>query len=78
MQEFQQHLLKMQPAGGRELRVEIVDASWDWKAFFETSRMLFKGITITEQQEEVVQAFRFCKRMGLEQYEGSAVRQNSF
>eukprot|EP00439_Symbiodinium_sp_Y106_P038404 s2714_g4.t1 len=75
--DFQQHLLQMQPGGGRELHVEIVDASWDWKQFFDTSGMIFKGITINEQQEEVVHAFRFCKRAGLEHYEGSAVRLNS-
>ena len=77
LQDFQQHLLQMQPGGGRELHVEIVDASWDWKQFFDTSGMIFKGITINEQQEEVVHAFRFCKRAGLEHYEGSAVRLNS-
>ena len=74
VEDFRQRLSEIQPTGGRELRVEIVNASWNWKSFFEGNGTAYSGLTIQESMESVMHSFRFMKRSSLVDYKGGALR----
>ena len=71
-EDFRERILQIVPTGRREIHVEILQSTWDWKAFFEPLTVSCKGLTITEQEECVSHGFRFMRRSDMSEYKGAA------
>jgi hypothetical protein len=61
----------MVPSKGREIRVEIMEGSWDWQEFLAPLNINLSGVAITAEEKSVVHSFRVVRRGDLKTYKGS-------
>ena len=64
---------KMVPRRGRQLHVEKIDATYDWKSYLMWLNVSMKGLAKTADCRDVVHSFRFVKRRDLELYQQKCV-----
>jgi hypothetical protein len=59
---------RVRPGICRDLQVEIMQATHDWKAFFEHLGVAISGLTSTFQGEEVCHVWRCVRRVDISRY----------
>ena len=66
---FRQHMEEnVPPPPGRDLRTEIIGASWDWQAYFEPIALGASGLVITKNDKSINHCWRVVRRADLPHY----------
>lgn len=59
---------QVEPTGGRELLVEIIEGAHNWNAYFENMNVSIAGLTTTQKERQVNHSWRIVRRVDVDLY----------